>query len=681
MEKFKNLILRSLPYLLAATLSTVILLCTLNYFKRDINIPLNYSGDAIVHYNFAKNIQDTGWWTTNPSYGAPGIQELTDFPLTENIQVLLLKIIIMLGFNWYMSLNIFFVVTFGLTVITTMFVMKKLGINTVTAMALSIIYSFLPYHFLRGIDHVFLASYFVIPICFLVIYYVAANKYPDYPYLVLYALVIASSGAYYTYLTLILLFVAGIYAFINKFNIKNIVNFSFLTGCIFIFLLLNLSPTLVNNQHFGKNLTSSVRSPADTERFGLKLIQLLLPIEDHNINLFNKIQKYYLRNGFIETINENSFAVLGIVGASGFMILLAWLLFFSKKFDSELGKKLNILSVLNIAAVLFATTAGFSMIISTYLDPTFRSVNRMSIYIALFCLIAVGLLIELIKNTKLKVILSVLLMLFALYDQISLGTLRNFTNNRENFDKLKTFASQISEDVGKDGKIFTLPFGQYPEGNDKNIMKVALLTDDIKWSAGAQKWREENYWQYQVIIKPTTEFIEAISKEGFDALLVYTPDFNAQKLYEIEEILQTTPITTNDNEYRYYSLKNYKSKNKLSISYESVFIHVSGNCLNDYIYSIDLHVNYWCKDKAYIILTNKTKNPIQKKLKVEMSNSKKGFFTIEENIEVPSGKSKYSLEQYIDQNEFFTIPKYFNYWPGSLGFPNLIVKKAELLSH
>ena len=72
------------PYLLAASLSLILVFIIFRIFNINPLLPLNYTGDALVHYNFAKNIEATGWWAVNPRFGAPVGQTLYDFPLTEN---------------------------------------------------------------------------------------------------------------------------------------------------------------------------------------------------------------------------------------------------------------------------------------------------------------------------------------------------------------------------------------------------------------------------------------------------------------------------------------------------------------------------------------------------------------------------------------------------------------------
>ena len=394
--------MRTLPYLLSVVITLAITLLALNLFGVDITIPLNFSGDALVHYNFAKNIEDTGWWLSNPRFGAPGNQLLYDFPLTEIVHLTILKFLIFLGLNWYMSVNIFFILTFPLTTIVSLYVMKKMGIKTYIALPLSVIYAFIPYHFFRGVNHLFLAGYFTIPFTVLAAYRLAINDPPSNIQAILLGFVIALSGPYYVFFSSFFIITGLLIGLSKGFGRKLAYKAGLLLFSLVFFFTLSLLPTILYNQKYGENLNATIRVPADTEVYGLKLIQLLLPIEDHNLSFLNKITKQYLAYGFSTTVNENQYSSLGAISSIGFLILIFWIIFkpIWPKLEDSLKAKLNFLGALNLIAILLATTGGFSLIISTYLNPTFRSVNRVSIFIAFFALVALGFLLQNIKKAK-----------------------------------------------------------------------------------------------------------------------------------------------------------------------------------------------------------------------------------------------------------------------------------------
>lgn len=653
------------------TITLGILYGIFKIFKIDPTLPLNYTGDAVVHYNFAKNIQDTGWWATNPNYGAPTGQNLLDFPLTENFQILIIKMLIMLGLDWILAVNTYYILTFPFIVITAFFAMQKLGLKQCIATICAIIYAFIPYHFLRGVNHLFLSGYFVVPISIYLTFVHANNISLKNRYLFLITLLIASCGAYYTFFSTFLIFVATLISLVNGVTREKIFKAIKTFGLIIFFFFLNYFPTLIYSKANGQNFNTTVRIPSETELYGLKISQLILPFEDHNLNFMNKIQKRYLTYGSQST-NENADAALGVLGSIGFLFLLFWTIFRDKinLFDAETKHKINFLGILNISATLFATVGGFASILGTFITPVFRSENRISIIIAFLALLTVGLVLQSLKNKRVIYLISILALPLAIYDQVSIGVLRNFMRDSKDYAVLVKFASVVEEFHEKSDKIYTLPLGEYPEGSDKNMMKLALLSRKLIWSSGAEKMRASNYWQSNINKLPTEEFLQKIVIEGFSGLVIHNKEVDSLKLSEIGKILQAEPMQDEKHEYSYYNLKPFKKVNKLEVDPTNVFFYVSDRCLYDNMNS------YYCSNNGKIELINISDKVQERNLKFKIEYANNKTEEVSNIIKIPSGQSYYAVSRKV--HDYFTIPKSVLIWPLNIGYPNFIIKDIEL---
>jgi len=661
-------------YLIGSAASLILVLASFKLFGINPALPLSYTGDAIVHYNFAKNIEETGWWWSNPRFGVPTGQTLLDFPLTENLQLLIIKLLIVFGFNWYESVNIYFLLTFPLVTMASLYVMQRMGIKSYIALPLSIIYAFLPYHSLRGVSHLFLSGYFGVPLTIFAAYRFAANKPLKPLELVITTLLIASTGAYYTFLGLFFTGMGGLLALVKGADKALLVNLAKYLVLILGLFFLNYLPTFVYTQKYGANLNATARSPRDTEIYGLKLTQLLLPVEDHNLALFTKFQKRYLTYGSALT-NENQYSALGLVSAAGFVFLLAWTVFryAIPTLDKELQLKFDILGSLTLAAVLFATVGGFATLFSTYLNPTFRSVNRISVFIAFSSLLAVGLLLQRIKSTKLVMITSATILLVGLFDQVSLGVMRGFIRNSSDYLTLVKYADKIERISGSNAKIYTLPFGQYPEGSDKNIMRVALLTDTIVWSAGSQKWRAANYWQQQVNKLAAKPLLASIIREGFTGLLINVKELEPMKLTQLEQELNMNPVQDDrkELEFAFYDLRPYAASHSVQYAPTDVFFYVSGNCLYNQI------SRFYCANNGSIEFEN-VSNTVQTrvlKLTLEFANGQTEQISL--NVIIPRGTSRYLLSRTAGE-QVFPIPASVPVWPLNIGYPTFAIQDIKL---
>src|ERR1700730_4243470 len=97
-------------------------------------IPFNYCGDtrycgdSLYHSTIVKSIITTGWYLIDPLLGAPNGYSLEDFPISEGLHCLIIKIISCFSSNWALVYNIFFLLGFPLIAISALFVFQRLGL-------------------------------------------------------------------------------------------------------------------------------------------------------------------------------------------------------------------------------------------------------------------------------------------------------------------------------------------------------------------------------------------------------------------------------------------------------------------------------------------------------------------------------------------------------------------------
>ncbi|MDD5616291.1 MAG: hypothetical protein PHH85_08830 [Candidatus Methanoperedens sp.] len=107
-----------LVYAITIILSILILTLVLELWRADLGTPLTYDGDTLFNSMTVKGMMENGWYLYNPFVGAPFGQFLPDFPMADNINFLILKIISLFVKNYAIVLNLFFILTFPLTAVT-----------------------------------------------------------------------------------------------------------------------------------------------------------------------------------------------------------------------------------------------------------------------------------------------------------------------------------------------------------------------------------------------------------------------------------------------------------------------------------------------------------------------------------------------------------------------------------
>src|SRR5262249_55473712 len=160
---------------------------------------------------------------------------------------------------------------------------------------------FLPYHLFRGIQHLFLAAYYMVPLCVLLALWLYLDRdfvfYPDpvtsRPHLrlaqgrsiaaVLICLIVASTGIYYASFACYLFLLGGMAAALTRRRWYPVITAAFLVGIVAVGLAANMLPTVVYRFRYGENPAAVVRNPADAEGGALKVAQLLLPVTGHRL--------------------------------------------------------------------------------------------------------------------------------------------------------------------------------------------------------------------------------------------------------------------------------------------------------------------------------------------------------------------------------------------------------------
>jgi hypothetical protein len=160
MQRTTNNILKAFAmYLICIIVCILTLVWVMKLWRMDLNIPLGYGGDSLFYSMCIKGVADNGWFLSNNYIGAPYGMNLYDFPMSDNLHFVIIKFLLFIVPNWVTTLNIYYLITFPLTALTTMIVLRQFKISYPIAILGSILYTFLPYHFMRGISHLFLAAY------------------------------------------------------------------------------------------------------------------------------------------------------------------------------------------------------------------------------------------------------------------------------------------------------------------------------------------------------------------------------------------------------------------------------------------------------------------------------------------------------------------------------------------
>jgi phosphoglycerol transferase len=489
--------------LAAAALALVAACLVLEVWHADLREPFDYSGDAAFTAAVVKNVVEEGALWENEELGAPRGQELYDFPVFagDNAQLAIVRV---LGFavrDPIVALNLFFLLTFPLAAFTAFLVLRRLDVRLPGALLASVLFSLLPYHFLRGEDHLFLAAYWAVPLgCFLVL-----AVFADVPLvtplrstrtlaILAACVVIGSAAVYYAAFTLVLLAAAAVLSRLARRTWRPVVTTGVLGAAIVAALIVNFAPAIVDRLREGSN-PEVERFAFETEVFSLRPLQLVLPVPDHRIDALARISADYEKH---VGSTEASFAALGVVGTFGLAVLLGTLLLAAVRTGAPRGDPLlRYAAVAAFVALLFAMTGGLAPIVSYLISPQLHAWNRLSVFIAFFALLAVALLLDRLEARVAWAVAATLLVV-GLLDQTTGAMTPTYGAVAREWRSDGDWVQAVDAALPDDAAVLQLPYVPFPSSPpvgrmvDYDHVRPYLHSDDLRWSYGAMKGRDED---------------------------------------------------------------------------------------------------------------------------------------------------------------------------------------------
>ncbi len=516
---------------------------------------------------------------TSNYLAAPFVFESYDFPTPMMSVWLYIKFLSIFSQNHFVVFNVFILSTFFLNAYAMYFVLQKFKINIYLSIAISVLFSFLPFHFFR-FGHTLYIGYFFIPIWvyYLVLLY---NKKPLFYKLdiktgktvfdfskkniaIILTLILSSTwNFYYTFFFALLLGFTTISVTLMRKSRYYLYSCIFVMAFAVVPFIISMVPYKVYEYQHGKNTAVAQRGAIDSEIFGLKITQLLFPVTYHHIQKLESFKDSYKNSAPL--VNENQDATLGLVASIGFLILIFYIAIYN--FKSSL---LTRLSRLNIVAVIFSTVGGFGVIFAYLITSQIRGYNRISVFIAVFAFLAIAYILNYyIKKYKryqsyIFPAVSALILAIGFYDQVpKTAILTPWAKAYDDFLSDKDFVSKIENTLPTNSMIMQWPYMSYPENGAINKMPDYaqiygfLHSDKLKWSYGSTRGRDSDAWHKSLLDKPINEQITILEKAGFAGLIINRDgykDNGAQIESELNKTIGGYLFGSKNNNLLFYKL-------------------------------------------------------------------------------------------------------------------------------
>ena len=568
-----------------ALVALVAVAVVLRLWHMSPGIPITgYAGDADLNNAAVKDVLEHGWYQHNPDVGAPAGQTLYDFSAFsgDNLQVLAIKLIGYGVGSWGATLNVFFLLSFPLVALSALLCLRRLGLSRPSAAAAAILFTFLPYHFIRGLNgHLFLSAYYSVPLgCYLALAVllhrpifesapasrhrlVALATSRTSLLTFAFCVVIGSCGVYYAAFTILLLLLAALLVRRRGAAVAGVAA----AALIGVVALANLAPNIVYRFQHGPNTQVAQRLAVESEQYATKLTDLVLPLTGDRIPPLAHAKAYYAATAPAPP----DFGVsLGLLGSIGLAVLFIAALLAAVAAGRGVDRRLAAAGTLAIFGFVVITTGGISSLIGYFVSPQIRAWYRESIFLGFLALLGVGIVLDALgRRLGARRMMPTLLALaaiataFGLFEQTTDAFIPQYAVVQAEWKSDTAYVAALERRLPKGAEILQLPYVAFPESGSVGSVGVYaqshgyLHSDDLRWSWGAMKGRSTE-WEAAQVGKGVPPFVAAAAAIGFDGVEVDRggyPQDSPRLEATLRQLLGVEPLVSADERLVFFDLR------------------------------------------------------------------------------------------------------------------------------
>lgn len=562
--------------ILAVTVSFLLLF---HIWECDFTVLLENREDAIGLATQAQN--DVSGIEREELYGMPYEEGNRETIVNSVLTSLFLKLLTICCDSFGTAGNILYLTGYLLAAVCMYAALKMMRIHNAAAAALCILFAFLPYHYYRGECHLSLGMYYMVPFICLLVLWIMEGKLrlgPDCgraeKKLIAAACVAAFTAGlldiYYIVFSCILLLFSGLAGSVKKKDLSSVKMALLLCFVMCLPSLVVNIPAMADGSQIEE--TVAARGINEFEMYGMRIAQLLLPVQNHRISALARIRAEYDRS---IPDNETKMATLGLIMSIGFYISLVYCFLIQGK--TKMDEQLRQLGLLNLVCVLLGTIGGFNIFVGMIFSTVIRAYNRLSVFIAAFSTMTAALVLQnLYKKAEKKgkksqtafFILLSFLLVFGLLDQTPPFDSRRYQENLRYDSNTRGLVQQIQACVPEDSMIFMLPiltdgFYAYQMRNYEQQWP-ALYSDTLRWSTSKAVGVKNKRWKECLRNMETEEMLEQVSAAGFAGIWLDENGYGESEFEQIrtklDRLLGEPALVSESGKQFFYPLWDYTER-------------------------------------------------------------------------------------------------------------------------
>jgi len=483
--------------------------------------------------------------------------------------------------------------------------LRLVGSKGFIAITLAIAFAFIPYHWGRGLGHLYLAlTYSVVTGMILVLLIgtgrftrmIEGKKKLQLAGVAALILITAWSGLYYAVFAIILMCAAVLWRFAKKDNLKQLIHNLIPIAITAAFVVIGFLPGIIATRNSPAFAVLAERTPYESVMFAGILIAALVPAPILPSALFS-----FYNTAITDAVNaapafENRVPTnFGTIVTFAAFILLVLGLFARARYTkwTKSTKDLPLISYLLLVSTLFFIPWGLNYVFAATLTAQVRAWNRFLPILLLLIILGAAIVLKRVKRKQ-----SIALIATAGIAATFVNAVAPFknpyvtssTNVTMTANAARDYTKEINTKIPQDCAVLQLPYMSYPENGPlldlDDYGHFWLPVNDIgkSWSYGAIKNTEAGYWSSKLPEIPTPVQVQALTEAGFCGIHLDSRGYVVPAAERIKAELQTRygpPITAGNPDaadtdtWFFYQLPNFQpiaDLNTLTPNTQSLFL-------------------------------------------------------------------------------------------------------------
>ncbi len=462
-----------------------------------------------------------------PRLGAPYVANWNDYPSPEDFLFwgtgILGKVI-----GLFAASNFIVMLLQTLAAMAFYYAARRMKCDWRWGFAGALLFALAPYGFSHSLHHVVITAYWHMALAVLVCFWLSNGRglrFGSRDYWIAIGIAVAT-GWQNVYYTSIFIQMAGIGLIIQWLRHGWRAALPALSvGCAAFaaFMVMDLHGIGFSLLH-GHNPSAVIRSYAQMEYYGLKLVDFFMPFPTHKIPSFAEFGRRFYA-GTILPAEIPPACYFGFAGLAAFLWMAVCTV---RNAIARDRKRIPLEAVLTLWLFFYATVGGVNGIVGVFGFQLFRSTTRYCIVILCLSLLFAIRRLSLISKrwpSPWPMLAPIAVAVLGLWEFLppTSGEDIALTNTVVNSDRI--FAESMEATLPKGGMVFQLPVMDYPESPIPGVsayehFRPYLYTKALRYSYGSDKGRVQDAWQRVIVGMPAAEQIAALERYGFSGIYI-----------------------------------------------------------------------------------------------------------------------------------------------------------------